>query len=361
VQNQIKSWLKQNGAWIALLLLALTVTILTQGGFFTPRNLTNLMRQCAINGVLASGMTLIILTGGIDLSIGSLVALSGVVVGVTQVYWGWSEMGWWGALGSMGLGIAAGGVAGFATGGLVSMLGIPPFVITLGMMVIARGVALIVSNGSGISPVGDQLRSFGEDYLSTPVTILLVASILIAVLFRFRKNSLIPVLCFSSFGYAFYQYKGFPVPGVFLAAVLVLVSFILMQTTLGRAIYAVGSNETAAHWAGVPIRKVKWFVYAVMGLLAGLAGVLLTARLNGASPTAGGLFELDAIAAVVIGGTSLKGGSGSVIGSLVGALTIATLDNGMDLLGVPSFYQMLLKGFVIILAVSLDKTQRQGT
>jgi ribose transport system permease protein len=125
--------------------------------------------------------------------------------------------------------------------------------------------------------------------------------------------------------------------------------------------YAIGSNEQAAYWAGVPVKKVKWFVYAALGMFSGLAGVLLSARLNSAVPTAGNLFELDAIASVVIGGTSLKGGSGTIMGSLVGALTIATLNNGMDLLSVPSFYQMVFKGVIIILAVSLDRGQRQGT
>jgi ribose/xylose/arabinose/galactoside ABC-type transport system permease subunit len=125
-------------------------------------------------------------------------------------------------------------------------------------------------------------------------------------------------------------------------------------------VYAIGSSERAAYWAGVPVRRVVWIVYALMGMLAGLAGMLLTVRLNGADPNAGQLFELDAIAAVVIGGTSLKGGVGTIMGSFIGALTIATLNNGMDLLGVPSFYQMVFKGLIIVIAVALDKTQREA-
>jgi ribose transport system permease protein len=145
-----------------------------------------------------------------------------------------------------------------------------------------------------------------------------------------------------------------------LLLVLGVIGFLLSNTTLGRSVYAVGANERAAYWAGVPVRKVKWFVYAALGMLAGLSGVLLSARLNSAVPTAGNLFELDAIAAVVIGGTSLKGGSGTIMGTFAGALTIATLNNGMDLLQVPSFYQMVFKGLIIIVAVSMDKAQRQS-
>jgi ribose/xylose/arabinose/galactoside ABC-type transport system permease subunit len=137
------------------------------------------------------------------------------------------------------------------------------------------------------------------------------------------------------------------------------VSFLLTRTTFGRSVYAIGSNERAALWAGVPVKRVIWIVYAIMGFLAGVAGLLLTARLNGSDPNAGQLFELDAIAAVVIGGTSLKGGTGTIMGSFIGALTIATLNNGMDLLSVPSFYQMVFKGLIIVGAVALDKGQRQ--
>ncbi len=171
-------------------------------------------------------------------------------------------------------------------------------------------------------------------------------------------NIIFPVITTLIFSYAFLSYRGFPNLGLFLMLVLLALGFILTQTVFGRSIYAIGSNEKAAYWAGVSIKKVTILVYALMGLLSGLAAALLTSRLNGADPNAGQLFELDAIAAVVIGGTSLKGGSGSVIGSLVGALTIATLNNGMDLLGVPSFYQMVFKGVIIVVAVSLDRGQQ---
>jgi D-xylose transport system permease protein len=333
----------------------------TEGDFLAPRNLTNLLRQTAINGTLAAGMTLVILTGGIDLSIGSIVALAGVAAGISQVNWGWADLGVMGALGSVLLAVAVGGAAGFVNGGMVAMLGIPPFVITLGMMVIARGLAMIVTDGSGISPMGASLKPIGEDYLPLPFTLAAAAAILGFVLYRNRKSlfqAMLPILTFGVLTYAFVEYKGFPVLVLFMAGVMALTGFVLTQTTLGRSVYAVGSNEQAAYWAGVPVKRVKWFVYTALGVFSGLAGVLLAARQNSAIPGAGSLFELDAIAAVVIGGTSLKGGTGTIMGCFVGALTIATLNNGMDLLGVTSFYQMVFKGVIIILAVSLDRGQR---
>jgi D-xylose transport system permease protein len=360
----MRVFLRKNGAWIGFFALVIIFTIATDAGFLSSRNLTNLVRQASINGILAAGMTMIILTSGIDLSIGSVVALAGVVAGVSQVNWEWASMGLMGAFGSIGIAVLIGLLAGVVTGGLVAWLGIPPFVITLGMMVICRGLALIVSNGAGISPMGDSLRPIGGEYLSIPATLIISGVGLLIYGYRMKnkwKEALLPLLVFCFFIYSFVDYKGFPIPVVILLFVLSFVGFMLSHTTIGRCIYAVGSNEQAAHWAGVPTKKVKAFVYIFMGLLAGLSGVLLAGRLNSAVPTAGQLFELDAIAAVVIGGTSLKGGVGSVMGSFVGALTIATLDNGMDLLSIPSFYQMLLKGLIIIVAVSLDKGQRSTT
>lgn len=359
----LKDYLKRNGVWIGFLLLAIIMTVATDGGFLAPRNLTNLLRQVTINGVLAAGMTLVILKGGIDLSIGSLVALAGIVTGIAQVQWGWANDGVTGALLTIGLSILVGGAAGFLTGGLVAVLRIAPFVITLGMMVIARGLALILSNGASISPMGESLMPIASDYLETPLTIALIVLFFLGFLYRSRKNpkdAVFPFVVFALIAYAFFAYRGFPILVLFLLGAMGLVAFLLNQTVFGRSVYAVGSNERAAFWAGVPVRKVMWLVYGIMGLFSGLAGVLLTSRLNGADPNAGQLFELDAIAAVVIGGTSLKGGVGTVMGTFIGALTIGTLNNGMDLLGVPSFYQMVFKGVIIIIAVAVDKGQRQA-
>jgi D-xylose transport system permease protein len=360
--SHAKEFIKRNGVWIAFLVLAIGAAILTQGGFLAPRNLTNLLRQASINGILAAGMTLVILHGGIDLSIGSLVALSGIAVGVSQVAWGWNGNGVEGALMSGGLALLVGTTAGIVNGGLVALLGIAPFVITLGMMVIARGLALIFSDGASISPMGEALTPLADAYLPMPLSIALIAVILGGIVFAFRRRILdviFPAVVFGLISYAFITYRGFPMLTVFLLGAMIAASFLLMRTTFGRSVYAIGSNERAALWAGVPVKRVVWIVYALMGFLSGLAGLLLTARLNGSDPNAGQLFELDAIAAVVIGGTSLKGGTGTIMGSFIGALTIATLNNGMDLLGVPSFYQMVFKGVIIVGAVALDKGQRQ--
>lgn len=358
----MKTYLRRNGTWIAFLGLALLATLLTEGSFLSARNLTNLLRQASINGILAAGMTLVILTAGIDLSIGSLVALAGIVVGITQVSMGWGAAGGLGAAGSIVAALIVGLIAGLVNGGLIAKLRIVPFVITLGSMVVARGLALILSNGSSISPMGESLAPIAEGYLPLVPTFIIAVLALGGIVFQYRRNwldSIAPLLTALLVFSAFFQYRGFPVLVLFLAGTLALTGFLLRLTAFGRGVYAIGSNEKAAFWAGVPVDRVKWLVYGFMGLLSGLAGVLLTARLNGADPNAGQLFELDAIAAVVIGGTSLKGGQGSVMGSLVGALTIATLNNSMDLLGVPSFYQMVFKGLIIIGTVALDRGQRQ--
>lgn len=366
----MKDFVKRNGIWLGFFALVAVISIASGGSFLSPRNLSNVMRQTSINGILAGGMTLIILTGGIDLSIGSVVALCGILVGISQVHWLWSDAGALGAFGSGILSIVAGTLLGLITGCLIAYLRIVPFVITLGMMVVARGLALIFSDGSAISPMGEAVQVVADAYLPQLATILVV-SLLVGLLCgqvyrdvkRGAKTALIdlcfPITTIILLSYAFIGYRGFPLLALILSMVLAALSFLLTRTTLGRAVYAIGSNERAAFWAGVPVARVTVFVYALMGALAGLAGLLLTSRLNGAEPNAGQLFELDAIASVVIGGTSLKGGQGSIMGSFIGALTIASLNNGMDLLGVPSFYQMVFKGVIIIFAVSLDQGQRQ--
>jgi len=363
----MKTFLRRNGAWIGFIALTITFALLAHFAqdkdLLSARNLTNLLRQTTTNGILAAGMTLVILTGGIDLSIGSIVALCGVLTGISQVWWGWENQGVGGILRTIFLSIGVGGICGWINGGLVALLGIPPFVITLGMMVIARGIALILTDGSGISPL-TSLQVIAEGYLSAEISIAVIALIMLAFLWNLRKNFLdliLPFLVLGSLGGALIAYKGFPVPVLYLLAVLGISAFVLKFTALGRCVYAIGSNEQAAFWAGVPVKKVKWIVYTILGLLSGLAGVLLSTRLNGATPTAGNLFELDAIAAVVIGGASLRGGVGTIMGTLAGSMTIGILNLGMDVLEVSSFYQMVLKGVIIILAVSVDKNQRIGS
>lgn len=362
----MNEFLKRNGVWIGFALLVILLSIFTDGAFLSPRNISNLTRQASLNGLLAGGMTLVILTGGIDLSVGSVVALCGILAGVSQVHWNWANGEGLGLLGTIGLTLGAGTLLGLITGGLIAGLGMAPFIITLGMMVITRGLALILSEGASISPMSESMTALANAWLPLTPTLTLLVLIAGALLWRVcrapaneRADALFPLSLLALLAYAFLSYKGLPILGLFLSGALAMLGMLLGQTTFGRSIYALGSNPSAAYWAGVPIRKVTVLVYTLMGLLSGGAALLLTARLNGADPNAGQLFELDAIAAVVIGGTSLKGGEGGIMGSLIGAFMIAALNNGMDLLGVSSFYQMVLKGLIIIIAVALDQGQRK--
>ncbi len=241
------------------------------------------------------------------------------------------------------------------------------------MMVISRGLAMIISNGASISPMGNELNSLGAGYLSSQWTLILFAlfagawilyTLMDAAKGRTQKAEVptwrlvlkvaIIATTFSGAYFVCSSYNGLPVPVLIFGAIAFSGTWILGRTRFGRYIYAVGGNPEAARLAGIPVRSVMFVVFVTMSVLAALSGVILTARLNGATPTMGNLFELDAIAAVVIGGTSLKGGKGTVVGSLIGALIIESLNNGMSLLNVPTFYQMPLKGVIVILAVAID-------
>ncbi|MDZ4661770.1 MAG: ABC transporter permease [Pseudomonadota bacterium] len=357
------AFIKKNGIWLALFLMVFFLTIKTNGDFLSARNITNLIRQTSINGILACGMTLVILTGGIDLSIGSVVGMTGVLVGLSQINWGLAQMGLTGAWMSALLSVAFGTLAGGINGGLIAYLGITPFIVTLGTMVIARGMALIFSGGTSIAPLGESVANLSMEYLNPQLSWAILAISLIIFLGFFRRDLkdkifLIITLLFISYG--FMGFQGVPYLGLMFFFTVAFCGWLLKYTVLGRSVYAVGSNERAALWAGVPTARIKFFVYTFIGFLAGLCGVLTASRINGANPNEGQLFELDAIAAVVIGGTRLTGGVGTILGTFVGALTIATLNNGMDHLGVPDFYRMVFKGLIIILAVGLDKAQRNN-
>ncbi len=359
---------------IGLGLVMLILAYLTDWDFVSARNLTNLSRQVAINGILAVGMTFVILIGGIDLSVGSVAALSGVVAGLLQVnaglaqWQGGGEVG--GALLSMGAAILTGLLCGVFNGFLITRYRIAPFIITLGMMVISRGLALIVSDGAAIAPLGDTFNALGQNYLPIPLTLALVglSGVGFASSQIFRKertgenwmNAGFTLVVTAIALWAFQGYRGLPLPVLIFALLGLVGSLVLQRMRLGRFILAIGGNSEAAWLAGVPIRKITFGIYVTLGALAGLCGAILSARLNGALPTAGDLFELDAIAAVVIGGTSLLGGIGTVRGSILGAFFIGALNNGMSLMGVSEFYQKVIKGVIIILAVWFDTRQSRA-
>jgi len=360
--------------WLVLIGIGVALHFLTQGTFTEARNLTNLTRQVAINGILAIGMTYVILIGGIDLSVGSVAALCGIVAGLIQVRHGWADaqgaQAWMGAALAIGASIAAGVGVGLFNGWMITRYRIAPFIITLGMMVIARGAALIFSSGAGISPTGDAFNELGQGYLPIALTLGVCGGLALLVVVRSLRagGTWGPRLVSMAGGlaacaaaaYTFGNYNGLPYPVLVFALLALAGGLVLERTRIGRFTLAIGGNSEAAWLAGVPIRSITLGIYVVMGALAGLCGAILTARLNGALPTAGELFELDAVAAVVIGGTSLQGGSGTIAGSVLGAFLIGTLNNGMSLMTIPEFYQKVIKGVIIVAAVWLDTRQGRG-
>jgi ribose transport system permease protein len=296
---------RQFGTLIGLGVLCAILWILTPY-FLTVSNLLNIAEQTSINAIVAVGMTFVIVSGGIDLSVGSIVALSGVVLGVALQ----SGQPMPAALFLAG---AVGLVCGLANGALVSWGGLPPFIVTLGTMSIARGAALLFTEGRPVSGFDPGFR-----ILATGRIAFIPAPVIVTIL-------------------------------VYVAA-----HFVLTRTTFGRYVYAIGGNEEATRLSGVSVRFHKTMIYGVSGLMSAIAAIILTARLNSAQPIAGMMYELDAIAATVIGGTSLMGGEGSLGGTLVGALIMGVLRNGLNLLGVSSFLQQIVIGGVIVVAVLLD-------
>lgn len=298
---------RQLGTFGGLIGLCLVLWILTPH-FLTVSNLLNIAQQTSINAIIAVGLTFVIINGGIDLSVGSIVAFSGVVMASLLERAVPVPI-------AVLAGLGAGSLCGLVNGVLISFGRLPPFIATLGMMSVARGGALLYSDGRPISGFGEGFR-----WLATG------------------------------------EVAWIPVPILLMMAVYAVAHFVLRRTPFGRYVFAIGGNEEAALLSGVPVRRYKTLVYGVSGLLSGLAAVVLTARLNSAQPIAGISYELDAIAATVIGGTSLLGGQGSVVGTLIGALIMGVLRNGLNLLGVSSFVQQLVIGAVIILAVLMDMT-----
>ncbi len=302
---------RELGTLGGLLALGLLLTALTPH-FLTVSNLLNVMEQTSINAVIAVGMTFVILSGGIDLSVGSLVALSGVVMASALHA---------GAPIPVALlaGLLTGAFCGLVNGSLVTLGRLPPFIATLGMMSVARGAALLFTDGRPVSGFDASFRSLATG------RVLLV-----------------------------------PVPVLITLAVYAVAHLVLTRTRFGRYVYAIGGNEEASRLSGVPVRFHKTMVYALSGLVSGLAAAVLTARLNSAQPIAGMMYELDAIAATVIGGTSLLGGQGRVSGTLIGALIMGVLRNGLNLLGISSFLQQVVIGLVIVGAVLFDSLLKTG-
>lgn len=369
--NPVLRFVKTNATFIALVVLTVALAV-TEDSFFTTRNLSNLARQVTIVGIIGIGMTMVILIGGIDLSVGSIVGVAAVVVTLLMQY----GLSVWLAV-PLTL-VLVGGIVGVWNGFWIAHYKIPPFIITLGMLTIGRGVALTLTGGSSV-PVSDpSFSSIGGAYIPPMATLVVLAAaaalyvyLLIKGLREGRKSGggtgtdklmsslVLAVVGFALAVYVFGRGDGLPVPVAIFVIIAGAAIFMLGGARFGRRLYAIGGNEEAARLSGINIFQTKMIVYVMVSVLAALSGIILASRLNGASPNLGTMFELDAIAAVVIGGTSLAGGSGTIGGTIIGALIIGVLNNGMSLLGVSSFYQLIIKGLIIIVAVFFDVLQKR--
>lgn len=357
----------------ALIVVWLAFEYSTGGVFLNPRNFSNLMRQMAVTGVLSIGMLMVIVIGEIDLSVGSLVGLTGMTAALAQAVHSF------GIVPTLLAALVLGALIGCVQGSIVAYGRVPSFIVTLGGLLAWRGVTKGVSSGSTI-PI--QLKSFGaigQWYLDKPVGIALVAIGIIAFIFVDWRNHAarvqlglptmtplrrairvgLPSIVAIAFIAVLNSYEGIPVPVLLFLGVALAGAFVMSNTTIGRYMYAVGGNREAARLSGINTRMLTIGVFAAMGLLAGLAGIIYTARVGSASPDAGLLLELDAIAACVIGGASLMGGRGAVFGACMGALFMASLDNGMSLKNVPDFIQDIVKGGILVTAVALDMLGRK--
>lgn len=294
---------------IALIILMAVITIINSN-FLTANNLLNLLLQVTSNALIAFGMTFVILTGGIDLSVGSILALSSALTA--------------GLLGSgmpvtlaILISLILGCILGMMNGLLISYGKLAPFIVTLATMTIFRGATLVYTNGNPIT------KGLSDTFL-----------------FQFLGQGYI---------------VGIPFPVIVMFIVFIVLYVLLHKTAFGKSVYAIGGNEKAAYISGVKLNKVKIIIYSISGMMASISGLIITSRLSSAQPTAGASYEMDAIAAVVLGGTSLSGGKGRILGTLIGALIIGVLNNGLNIIGVSAFWQQVVKGVVILIAVLIDR------
>ncbi|WP_104137697.1 MULTISPECIES: multiple monosaccharide ABC transporter permease [unclassified Cryobacterium] len=382
-ENKATSWLShvladlgKNGIFIALVLVVVLFTVLTDGILLRPQNISNLIVQNGYILVLAIGMVMVIVAGHIDLSVGSVAAFVGACSGVFAVQWG---LPWWLAI-IMSLGIGA--LVGVWQGFWIAYVGIPAFIVTLAGMLIFRGLALVVLGNTNIGSFPAEYRALGNGFLTDvfgefdldPLTlgvglIAVIALIVQQVRTRLGRSKygqeVEPLVWFVTklvlitaalgfFAYALASYKGIPVTLIVLAVLVLIYGVVMNRTVFGRHIYAIGGNRHAAELSGIKNRKVDFYLFVNMGVLAALAGLIFTARLNLAGPKAGDGFELEAISAAFIGGAAVQGGIGTVGGAIIGGLIIGVLNNGMSILGIGIEWQQAVKGLVLLLAVAFD-------
>jgi D-xylose transport system permease protein len=357
---------------VALVLIWLMFGLMNET-FLTPRNLSNLFTQMSVTAILAIGMVLVIVAGHIDLSVGSIVGLTGGIAAILSNWWGLPT-------GVVIVGtLAAGAVLGMFQGWLVAYKAVPAFIVTLGGMLVFRGVLMGVTHSMTISISDTSFTMMGNAYFAKGFGLLLAAVAVAGVVWSaLRKRSsrqkygfkVAPLkidllkmagasLLVIAFVLVVNSYKGIPFPIIFVIVLALIFSFIATRTTLGRHIYAIGGNLEAARLSGINIKAKTLVVFLFSGLLGAIASLVLTSRLSSATISAGNMAEMDAIAACVIGGTSLMGGSGKITGAIIGALVMTSLDNGMSLMGLESFWQYVVKGSILVFAVWLDIANRK--
>lgn len=387
ILSSIRKNIRQYTMVIALLSIWLIFTIITPNSvFLTPRNLSNLFLQSATIAILAIGMTLIIVTNNIDLSVGSMAGFTGAIAAILQVKYHVDP------LLAILITLIVGLIMGAWQGYWVAYRKVPAFIVTLSSMLIFRGGILGVTGGKTISPLHNIFKAIGQNYIPAwnpgnifelqkngePVInlislILITIAIALFIVFDLRKRSsrikygfhVTPVnlqilkLVFVSAsiglaGYVVVIYKGIPLSLILVIILALIFNFIAKNTTFGRHLYAIGGNEEAAKLSGINIEMKIFALFILMGVLSSISGMVFTARLDAATAAAGDLFELEAIAATVIGGTSFSGGKGTIVGALIGALVMASLDNGMSLLNLEVVWQYVIKGLILLLAVAVD-------
>lgn len=358
---------------IALVGIWLIFTVLTQGIFISPRNLSNLFVQTVAVAIITIGMTLIIVTRNIDLSVGSVAAFVGAIAAFLQVKMGWPTSFAIAAALAGGLGI------GVWHGFWIAYRMVPAFIVTLASMMIFRGAVLGITQGATIAPLSDAFKAIGQRYMPPHFSTMIgAAAVILYVLVFFYKRmrrakygfkvaplaldvlkALLISAVIAGFFWIMIHNRGVPYAVLVMLALAVAFNFVAQQTVFGRQLYAIGGNPDAAALSGVNIKKRIMALYVIFGAITALSGLVLTARLNAATTSAGQGMELDVIAAAVIGGTSLMGGEGTIIGSVVGALIMASLDNGMSLMDTNITYQYIIKGMILLLAVWVDIATRK--
>lgn len=343
--------------------------------FLTPTNLSNLATQMSVTAIIAVGMLMVIVSGNIDLSVGSLLGFAGGIAAISMTTY---ELG---LLPSIVFAIGVGVFIGVFQGALTAYLNIPAFIVTLGGLLAWRGAVKWLLGGYTVPIADDTFKALGNEYI-LPIGGWIIAGVAIAFIlfmaYRTAKSvkdyglgeanyggemakAIIPIAGVIAFIWVMNSYRGIPIPVIILLGVALLGAFITNQTTFGRYLYAIGGNADAARLSGIDNKRQILKVYALLGAFTGIAALIFTARVGSGAPDAGVLKELDAIAACVIGGASLMGGRGTVFGACLGALIMASLDNGMSLMNVRDFMQDIIKGSILVVAVGLDMFGRRGT